>query len=313
MKNRYSIGKFSVGKGNSSAATEPKSTLTATLVLCTMAAVFIALFVNDEPISNFCVVTAIVLYFTAVVLNFRSMPSLTKWRECSFVTGAAAIAWTVAPLLQYFTKENQSLTMIYTAISSVAMWIIFAVCLRKWIKASQAQLEQRKSKGKVRFFGWGNKGCRLFVPDVEDGRLQWADFTLCLGSTMLMGADKISFIPDFPYKMEIISICALALVVISYFNYYRRLCPASRWGRSSWALGMTATVLTIVPMVLYFTGLNNNWEKMWHLSALSSVLWILFIVCLYNLYRVRKRTKAEIAMMEWRQRNRRRKMANGIE
>ncbi len=298
MKNRYSIGKFSVGKGNSSATTESKSTLTTTLVLCTIVAVSIALFIDNEQVRDFGFVVAIVSYFTAVVLNFRSMPSLTKWRESAFVTGAAAIAWTVVPLLQYFTKENQSLTMIYIAISSVVMWVIFAVCLHKWVKASQAQLEEQKPKGKVRFFGWGNKGRRLFAPDVEDGRLQWADFTLCLGSMILMGADKISFIPDFPYKMEVISICAIILVVISYFNYYRRLCPASRWGRSSWALGMTATALTIVPMVLYFTGLNNNWEKMWHLSALSSVLWILFIFCLYNLYRVRKRAKAEIAMME---------------
>ena len=300
MKNRYSIGKFSVGKGGTRTKDDTKFTLSEKLALICATLVFIAYFVKQEVISDFCIVAAIVLYFIAVVLNFRSMPSLTKWRECSFVTGAAAIAWTAVPLLQYFVKENQSLTMIYIAISSIVMWIVFAMCLQKWIKASQAHLEEQKPRGKVHFFGWGSKGRRLFVPDVEDGRLQWADLTLWLAFAILTGADKISFIPDFPYKMEVISACAITLVVVSYISYYRRLCPASRWGRSSWAIGMTATALTVVPMILYFTGINDNWEKMWHLSAWSSVLWVTFIFCRYNLYRVRKRAKAEIAMIEWR-------------
>lgn len=294
---KYSIGKFKPRK-------DDEFTLCEILAMCCATLVFIAIFIEYEIISNICLITAIVLYFIAVILNFRKIPSLTKWRECSYITGAAAVAWTAVPLIQYFTKENQSLTMIYIAISSIVMWVVTALCVRKWINASMAQIEAQQLKGKARFFGWGSKGRKLFVPDVEDGRLQWADFTLCLAFTILTGAEKISFIPDFPYKMEVISASAITLVVLSYYGYYRRLCPASRWGRSSWASGWTATALLIVPMVLYFTGINENWEKMWHISAWSSVLWIVFIFCRINLYRVRKRAKAEIAMIEWRSKNR---------
>lgn len=310
MRNKYSIGKVSVGKSNTrqnnTKIADDNFTLSEKLSLCSMGLAFAASFIKHELSSNICLVLALIIFFIAAILNFTTLSPITKWRQSSFVIGAIAGTWTAVPLIQYFTKENQSPMMLYISASSVIMWALFSFCVYKWFnyaKAAQISPTNSKRKGAIRFFGWGNKGHKLFVPDVENGRLEWADFTLVLAFMILTGAEKISFIPDFPYKMEIISFCAITLVIGSYFSYYYKLCPASRWGRSSWAVGLTAAALTVVPMILYFTGINENWEKMWHLSAWSSVLWVVFIICRFNLYRVRKRAKAEIAMIEWRSRN----------
>lgn len=160
-----------------------------------------------------------------------------------------------------------------------------------------------KRKSTIRFFGWGNKGRKLSKPDTESGKLKWADFTLCIAAITVVKADKFNWIPNFPYKEEVIIAVAIVLILLSYFNYYHKLCPASRWERSSWATGMTAVTWCVVPLICYATGINSDWERMWHISAYSVVMWIVFIFCRYNLYRVRKRAKAEIAMIEWRERN----------
>ncbi len=137
----------------------------------------------------------------------------------------------------------------------------------------------------------------------DDGKLQLADILLFVAATMIIRADKFNWIPDFPYKEEVITSVAIVLIICSFYRDYHKLCPMSRWSRSSWASGMIAITWTATPMILYFTGINSDWERMWHISAWSVVMWIVFLFCRYNLWRVRKRTKAEIAMIEWRQRN----------
>lgn len=158
-----------------------------------------------------------------------------------------------------------------------------------------------KRNGK--FFSWGNKGRKLSTPMPDDGKLQLADILLFVAATMIIRADKFNWIPDFPYKEEVITSVAIVLIICSFYRYYHKLCPMSRWSRSSWASGMIAITWTATPMILYLTGINSDWERMWHISAWSVVMWIVFLFCRYNLWRVRKRTKAEIAMIEWRQRN----------
>lgn len=160
-------------------------------------------------------------------------------------------------------------------------------------------------KRRVRFFGWGNKGRKLSTPTPDDGKLELADILLFVAATMIIRADKFNWIPDFPYKEQIITAIAIVLILYSIYRNFHNLCPMSRWSRSSWASGMIAITWTAVPMILYLTGINSNWERMWHISAWSSVMWITCIFCLINLLRVKRRTRAEVAMIEWKVRNQR--------
>ncbi len=159
-----------------------------------------------------------------------------------------------------------------------------------------------KRNGK--FFSWGNKGRKLSTPMPDDGKLQLADILLFVAATMIIRADKFNWIPDFPYKEEVITSVAIVLILCSFYRYYHKLCPMSRWSRSSWASGMIAITWTATPMILYLTGINSNWERMWYISAWSSVMWIVFLFCYYKLYRVKQRTKAQIAMMDMRKKSR---------
>ena len=161
------------------------------------------------------------------------------------------------------------------------------------------------NKRPIRFFGWGNKGHKLSTPTPDDGKLQWADILLFIAATMVIRADKFNWIPDFPYKMEVITSLAIILIFASFYNYYHKLCPMSRWSRSTWATGMMAAVWSITPLLLYVTGVSDDWQKMCQYSAWSAVMWVAFLFCLYKLWRVRKMVRAEIAMIEWRARNRR--------
>ena len=155
-------------------------------------------------------------------------------------------------------------------------------------------------KRRTRFFGWGHTGRKLSTPTPDDGKLQLADILLFIAATMIIRADKFNWIPDFPYKEVVITSIAIVLIIYSIYRNFHNLCPMSRWGRSSWATGMIAITWSLVPLICYATGLSQNWERMWHISAWSAVMWIVFLFCFINLLRVKRRTRAEVAMIEWR-------------
>ena len=161
-------------------------------------------------------------------------------------------------------------------------------------------------KRRARFFGWGNKGRKLSTPTPDDGKLQWADILLFIAATMIIRADKFNWIPDFPYKMEVITSLAIILIFASFYNYYHKLCPMSRWGRASWATGMMAAMWAIIPLLVYAIGESDDWQTMCYYSAWSSVMWVIFLFCLYKFWRVKRRTRAAVAMIEWRIRNKKR-------
>ena len=155
-------------------------------------------------------------------------------------------------------------------------------------------------KRRARFFGWGNKGRKLSIPTPDDGKLQLADILLFIAATMIIRADKFNWIPDFPYKEVVITSIAIVLIIYSIYRNFHNLCPMSRWSRASWATGMIAATWTAVPLILYAVGANDNLEKMLSCSAWSAVMWIVFLFCFINLLRVKRRTRAELAMIEWR-------------
>ena len=162
-----------------------------------------------------------------------------------------------------------------------------------------------RRRSPIRVFGWGIKGRKIVKPSPEEGKLKFADFLICAATLIVVRADKFDAIPDFPYKMEVITSLAIILIFASFYNYYHKLCPMSRWSRSSWATGMMAAVWSVIPPILYVTKINDNWEQMLNYTLWSSVMWIAFLFCLYKLWRVRKFVRAEIAMIEWRSRNKR--------
>lgn len=160
-----------------------------------------------------------------------------------------------------------------------------------------------RRRSPIRFFGWGIGGRKLVKPTPDDGKLRLADFLLCIATLIVVRADKFDAIPDFPYKSEVINSVAIILILLSFYSYFHKLCPMSRWGRSSWATGMTAAAWTAIPLILYATGVNDDWAKMLNYSIWSSVIWAAFLFCLYKLWRVRVRTRATVAMIDWRIRN----------
>ena len=158
----------------------------------------------------------------------------------------------------------------------------------------------------IRFFSWGNKGHRRFGADVEKGKLKVADFILVAATIILVNVDKFDWLPDFPYKTEIISALAILLILVSFYSYFHKLCPMSCWRRSSWATGMMAAMWAIIPLLVYVIGESDDLQKMCLYSAWSSVMWVVFLFCLYKFWRVKRRTRAAVAMIEWQIRNKKR-------
>ena len=308
MKNRFSIGKFSVGKSyNAKKANDSdvKFALYEIVAFCSMATLFLAIFIPHKLTSTIFTIATLVLFFVAAVLNFAQQSPIVRWLYSVCMTFVIAAGWTGYTLVRYFSEGD--MLMLKIAAGSIIMWALFAFCLYKWSQIrNEAQTDSPKRKGTTIFYGWGNKGRKLFIPDVENGKLDWADFTLFLAITLLSSYEKLTFIPEFPFKQEIIYSSAILLVLISYYRYYHSLCPISRWHRSSWATGMTALAWTFVPLIVYITGLSDNWEKMWQISIWSIAMWVVFAFCRFKLWQVRKRTRAEVAMIEWRSRNKKR-------
>lgn len=304
MRNRYSIGKISVGKSNTSTEKDTNFTLSEILAFCSMATLFLAVYIPHELISTILTVVTVTLFFVAAILNFIQQSAIIRWRQSLFMTFVAAIGWSGYSLFRYFAEKD--VIMLYIAASSAIMWALFIFCLYKWNNIRDlAQTPKGKRKGSTIFYGWGNKGRKLFIPDIENGKLDWADFILCLAIGLLIDNERLSIIPDFPFKQEIIYTSVILLVLFSYYRYYHSLCPMSRWHRSTWATGMTAIAWSAVPLICYATGINGDWERMWHISALSGVMWIVFAFCRYKLWQTRRRVRAEVAMIEWRSRNKR--------
>lgn len=162
-----------------------------------------------------------------------------------------------------------------------------------------------RRRSPIRVFGWGIKGRKIVKPSPEEGKLKFADFLICAATLIVVRADKFDAIPDFPHKADVITAIAVVLILASLYSYFHKLCPMSRWSRSSWATGMMAAVWSVIPPILYVTRINDNWEQMLNYTLWSSVMWIAFLFCLYKLWRVRQFVRAEIAMIEWRSRNKR--------
>ena len=292
MRNRYSIGKISVGKSNTSTEKDTNLTLSEILAFCSMATLFLAVYIPHELISTILTVVTVTLFFVAAILNFIQQSAIIRWRQSLFMTFVAAIGWSGYSLFRYFAEKN--VIMLYIAAGSVIMWALFIFCLYRWNNIRDlAQTPKGKRKGSTIFYGWGNKGRKLFIPDIENGKLDWADFTLCLAIGLLIDNERLSIIPDFPFKQEVIYTSVILLVLFSYYRYYHSLCPMSRWHRSTWATGMTAIAWCAVPLICYATG------------AWSGVMWIVFAFCRYKLWQTRRRVRAEVAMIEWRIRNKR--------
>ena len=163
----------------------------------------------------------------------------------------------------------------------------------------------RRSKV-IRFFSWGNKGHKHLGPDVEKGKFKVADFILIAATIILVNVDKFDWLPDFPYKMEVLFALGILLILVSFYSYFHKLCPMSRWGRASWATGMMAAMWAIIPLLVYAIGESDDWQTMCYYSAWSSVMWVTFLFCLYKFWRVKRRTRAVVAMIEWRIRNKKR-------
>ena len=141
MRMRFSLFKFSLGrlKRKTMADVEKDMDFSFTKGEIMASVCFVLLlaayFVPNEVVSGVLALIAVVMYVVATIIDcFRYSP-VTRWRHASVKTALYGTVWTVLPIVLYLTEVENREDMIPIAISSVAMWIGFAVSLYLFLAA----------------------------------------------------------------------------------------------------------------------------------------------------------------------------------
>lgn len=169
------------------------------------------------------------------------------------------------------------------------------------------QMKPRIKMARFRLFGRG-RWHRYPTPD--NGKFKWADVVTAVATILFVSPDVVDkLFEKIPYGEQIrdyMLLVAAACMLYGIYLYFHDLCPRSRWGRASWSVGLISLTWSVLPFILYYVGEDNSWEDMCRASMWSASMWAVWLFCIYKYWRVRVRSKQEIARMELRERRQRR-------
>ena len=107
-----------------------------------------------------------------------------------------------------------------------------------------------------------------------------------------------------PYSEWIGLVVALVAMFILFVVKFRRQAPRTCWRNATWATGMWASMMTIMPLLLYLFD-EFPLEMTLQVVVASSVLWLACLGCYLRLRYIRRRSEEEIIRMRLREKRRR--------
>lgn len=162
-------------------------------------------------------------------------------------------------------------------------------------------MKNRFSLFKYNYRDIERKANRRLGKRADNSTMRLADWVIM---TVLFVLIKLKPIPDsVPHAEWISLLVALFVLFVMLFVKFRRQAPRTCWRNATWATAMWASVMTVVPFILYWLD-EFSLDLAWQIVAASSVLWIASLGCYLRLRYIRRRSQREIAMMRLRKKRR---------
>lgn len=139
----------------------------------------------------------------------------------------------------------------------------------------------------------------------ERGRLRAVDWVVLILLFLLI---KVQPIPDtVPYSEWISLLAAFVILCVLLFVKFRRQAPRTCWRNATLATVTWASIMTVVPLLLYMFD-ELPLQLTMQVVVASSLLWIASLGCYLRLRFIRRRSRQEIARMRLRAKRQKREL-----
>ena len=167
------------------------------------------------------------------------------------------------------------------------------------------KIKNRYSTWNLRFVAW-NKAQQRLKRRNEGFKLSFSDILISISGLLLVNADGvIANMARKGVEWQVAAILTLlALFSLGLFLKFRRKAPRPCWTRISWGLSVMAIVCTVIAYVLWWTG-DFTAEEAQVMELCCSPLYVAAIVSIVRLRYIRRRSRAEIALLRMRRARRR--------
>ncbi|MBR5206837.1 MAG: hypothetical protein IKW52_06685 [Alistipes sp.] len=167
------------------------------------------------------------------------------------------------------------------------------------------KIKNRYSIWNLRFVAW-NKAQQRLKRRNKGFKLSFSDILISVSGLLLVNADGA--VANLARKGVEWQIAAewtlLAIFFLGLFLKFRRKAPRPCWTRMSWGLSMMAVACTVIAYVLWWTG-DFTIEEAQVMELCCSPLYVAALASILRLRYIRRRSRAEIAMMRMRRSRRR--------
>lgn len=168
------------------------------------------------------------------------------------------------------------------------------------------RIKNRYTTWNLRFVTLNKAQQRLRRRKEYNFKLSLSDILMSISAILLIDADSV--IANFAREGVVWQVAAewtlLALFFLGLFLKFRHRAPRPCWNNLSWALSMMAVGCTIVAYVMWWC--DEFTLEQAHIMALSCApVYVAAIASILRLRYIRRRSRAEIAMMRMRRSRRR--------
>lgn len=154
-------------------------------------------------------------------------------------------------------------------------------------------MKNRVSFGKLSFREIARKSNRRLGKSDKDSAMGLVDWIILIVLFVLI---KLKPIPEsVPHAEWISLLVAFFILFVLLFVKFRRQAPRTCWRNATWSTAMWASVMTVVPILLYWLDEFTDIKTVYQVVAASSVLWVACLGCYLRLRYIRRRSQ-EIVM-----------------
>lgn len=164
-------------------------------------------------------------------------------------------------------------------------------------------MKNRYSIWRFRYDPFESKAMRRLRSRGGGNKIHLGDILAAVAFILML---KIDLLADYvPYVEWLQPIVAILLLAVGLYLSFRRLAPRTCWWRATWVTGMWATAMTLLPFLLYWLEEFPDIAMAYKTAASSLVIWLAFVGCLLRYRQIRRRSRAEIALMRMRRKRQR--------
>ena len=167
------------------------------------------------------------------------------------------------------------------------------------------KIKNRYSTWNLRFVTL-NKAQQRLRRREQKFKLSISDILITVSAILLVNADgAVANLARKGVEWQVAAILVLlALFSLGLFLKFRRKAPRPCWTRVSWGLSVMAVVCTVIAYVLWWTG-DFTAEEAQVMQLCCSPLYVAAFASILRLRYIRRRSRAEIALLRMRRARRR--------